>query len=124
MDFKIDTKDAFTTIVPQANELSAILAATMASKITEIRQSGSGNVIVDLSECSALDENTVDALVALHEASYAIDQSLVFTGLNAAMLAAFKKNEKDLLVNIAPTMIEAVDIISMEILERDLLSEE
>jgi hypothetical protein len=63
-------------------------------------------------------------MVHLHEESYSVDQSLVFTGLNAKLIKELKKDETDLLINVAPSMVEAIDIISMEVLERDLLSEE
>jgi len=60
----------------------------------------------------------------LHEACYNEDQSLVFTGIQPAVLGAMQQKEIDLAVNIAPTEVEAVDIISMEILERDLFNED
>jgi hypothetical protein len=62
--------------------------------------------------------------VALHEECYGMGQSLVFTGIRPEVMNTLKQHEANQLLNIAPTMIEAVDIVSMEILERDLLSEE
>jgi hypothetical protein len=60
----------------------------------------------------------------MHEDSYSNSRSLVFTGIQSEVMKAMKEEELDLSLNIAPKMIEAVDIISMEILERDLLGEE
>ena len=60
----------------------------------------------------------------MHEEFYGNEESLVFTGISGKILAALKQNETDLLINIAPSMIEAIDIVSMEILERDLFNEE
>ncbi len=124
MDFKIDTKDAFTTIMPLEKEISAKLTGGLRVKLEEMRQSGSNNFIIDLQQCEEIDANVVPELITLHEESYGLGQSLVFTELNDKIISALKKSESDLLLNIAPKMIEAIDIVSMELLERELLGEE
>ena len=100
------------------------MTGAIGEKCREMRQSGSKNFIIDLSECTEIEKTAIDGLIALHEESYGLDQSLVFTGINAKVIAGLKENETDLLINVAPKMEEAIDIVSMEILERDLLSEE
>ncbi len=124
MDFKIDTKDSFTTIMPLETEISAKMTGELVLKMEEMRQSGSKNFIIDFQQCLEIDENVLPDLIAMHEDSYGREQSLVFTGIKEKVLAILKKDESDLLLNIAPTIIEAIDIVSMEILERELLGEE
>lgn len=124
MEFKIDTKETFSTITPLNGTISAILTGAIGEKCGNLRQSGSKNFIVDLQHCTEIEENGGEALVAMHEEFYGNEESLVFTGVSGKVLASLKKNETDLLINIAPSMIEAVDIVSMEILERDLFNEE
>ena len=124
MKFKIDTKDTFSTIRPENGPIDAILTGELNEMCGNMRQSGSHNFIIDFQNCDAMEPGAVNELIAMHEESYAEEQSLVFTGINDAVMAELKKNEADLLLNIAPKMIEAIDIISMEILERDLLGEE
>jgi hypothetical protein len=60
----------------------------------------------------------------LHEKCYTNEQSLVFTGINEEVNKELKAAEVDEVINIAPTVVEAIDIVSMEILERDLFNEE
>jgi len=124
MRFKIDTKDTFAIIEPLEDKISANLAGELVKQWEEVRQSGSKNFIVDLQHCTGMDKDAIDVLVLLHEKCYSMDSSLVYTGINKTVMAILKKEEKDLLLNIAPRMDEAIDIISMEILERDLFSEE
>ena len=124
MEFKIDTKDTFTIITPVTDKINANLTGALRSKCEEMRQSGSNNFIIDLGECTKIEKSAIPELVILHEESYSADRSLVFTELNNNIMAVLKEDEADLLINIAPKMKEAVDIISMEILERDLFSEE
>ncbi len=124
MEFKIDTKDTFTVITPAAEAIDAKLADLLAKECALLRQKGSKNFIVDLQFAQTLNAEAIDMLADLNEDCYSSDESLVFTGITAPVMAVIKEHEADLLLNIAPKMIEAVDIVSMEILERDLLSEE
>lgn len=124
MEFKIDTKDSFSIIMPLASEISANLTGALRQKCVEMRQSGSKNYIIDFHQCNGIAPEAIPGLVALHEECYSNDQSIVYTGINATVMVGLKENETDLLINVAPKMEEAIDIISMEILERDLLNEE
>lgn len=124
MEFKIDTKDSFTIIMPLNGAIDAKMAVALREKVTEIRQSGSKNFIIDMQNCDNMDKTAVYGLMALHEECYGMGESLVYTGFNKQGIATLKEDESDLLINIAPTVKEAIDIISMEILERDLFSEE
>ncbi len=124
MKFKIDTKDTFTIIMPEEGQIDAKMTAALHEQCQEIRQSGSNNLIVDFQNCNEMDGTAVQGFVELHEESYSQDMSLVYTGISKQGINILKQDETDLLINIAPTMKEAIDIISMEILERDLFSEE
>ena len=124
MEFKIDTKDAFTIIMPTEGTISAKLTDALRQKVEEMRQSGSQNFIIDLQNCKSLESPAIQDLIAIHEESYSLDQSMVFTEVTDNVMTTLKKEEADLAINIAPRRQEAIDIVSMEILERDLLSEE
>jgi len=124
MDFKIDTRDTFSVITPVSEEITVKLTGELHANMEKMRQSGSQNFIVNLEECKTISPDAIDGLVTLHEECYSMETSLVFTGIAPAVMAALKENETDLLLNVAPKMIEAIDIISMEILERDLFNEE
>ena len=59
----------------------------------------------------------------MHERFYENGQSLVFTNLQADVKKTLQQVEDLHAINIAPTMIEAIDIVSMEKLERDFLND-
>lgn len=124
MEFKIDTKSTFSVITPIAANLDANLTGLLTEECQKLQQNGSNNFIVDLQHCIKAEQSAINELVKMHEGFYSAEQSLVFTGMNDAIITALKKDEMDLLLNIAPKMEEAIDIVSMEILERDLLKEE
>jgi anti-anti-sigma regulatory factor len=121
MEFKIDTNSNYIHISPLANSLDAKMTEAITQKLADWH---GNNLIIDLSNCTKADKEAFPALVHLHADCYSGGQSLVFTGVNDAVLQLMKETGTDQALNIAPTHIEAIDIISMEILERDLFNEE
>lgn len=124
MEFKIDTRDTYSVITPNAQTIDANLTGSLLEECQKLQESGSNNFIIDLQHCVKAEQSAINELVKMHEDFYSAENSLVFTGLNDVIITALKKDEMDLLLNIAPKMEEAIDIVSMEILERDLLKEE
>jgi hypothetical protein len=124
MEFKIEARDSFFIVTPNVVMLSAILADELIADIENHGQLGSSNLIIDLENTGGVEPVVIDRLVRWHEDWYANGRSLVFAQPGKEFLALARQTDKDLLLNIAPKMIEAIDIVSMEILERDLLGEE
>ena len=124
IQFKIDTKDTFSVIVPIFDKISANLTGAIGEKCREMRQSGSNNFIIDLENCKTIDKTCVSELIALQGASYDMDLSFVYTKANDGITKTIRDEDEDFIINLAPRMDEAIDIISMEILERDLFNEE
>ena len=124
MDFKIDTKSTYTNIKPPQAALDAIMTETIRQKWYELVDDGCQNLILDLSECLNATETGINGLLTLHEDSYNNNRSFVIAGLTGDAAREVKDSEYGDALNIAPTLAEAVDIINMEILERDLFNEE
>lgn len=122
MNFKIDTKTNYTVIEPLSNLLDAKMTAAIAEKWTELVKNNAPYLILDLKNCKTADEQIFPHLKTLHENFYENGQSLVFTNLHADIKNLFQQVDIHA-INIAPTMIEAIDIVSMEKLERDFLND-
>lgn len=124
MEFKIDTKTAYTLISPVSGMLDANLSAGLLLQCTELAEKGSQNFIINFEHATTADNKAFESLLSLHEQCYENGRSLVFTGITDEVLQQMKQTQVHLSLNIAPTLQEAVDIVSMEILERDLFNEE
>lgn len=123
MEFKIDTKPTYTVITPETGDLSVNLAEEIRQKVKEATETDSHNFVIDLTNIENMDMASGDHLLDLHNELYSNGRSLVFTSMNESIMNTMKKGQYHLSLNLAPTMIEAIDIISMEVLERDLLGE-
>ncbi|RYD52150.1 MAG: hypothetical protein EOP52_08220 [Sphingobacteriales bacterium] len=128
MKFKIDTTDLYTRILPADAPLSDSMAAQLVTICQKQQLTGSGNCIIDLSslpDSPAEDTEAVfKTLLQLHEAQYNAGHSLIFTGAGTQLLAQFKQAELHHILNLTPTLPEAIDMVNMEIMERDLFNED
>ncbi|MCB0698781.1 MAG: STAS domain-containing protein [Chitinophagales bacterium] len=124
MEFKYDTKPTYIVITPAGTHIDANMTASLRQNLQKTTGEGNDNYIIDLQNCSSADNSSLAQFVHMHNECYENGRSLVFTAVQDAVLQALKEGDIADEINIAPTMQEAVDIISMEILERDLLSEE
>ncbi len=124
MEFKIDTRETYVVITPLQTHLSVNMAAMLEERAAQLAETGPANVLADLSNCQSADAAAFEHLAMWHEKAYAEGHSLVFTGLQAPVLQEAREAQLDGAINIAPTPIEGIDIISMEIIERELFDEE
>jgi len=123
MEFKIDTKTNYTVITPESADLSVNLAEVIRQKVDEATESDSHNFVIDLRHVSHMDMSSGNVLLDMHHSLYNKGCSLVFTALEDTVMQTMKKGQYHLSLNLTPTLNEAIDIISMEVLERDLLGE-
>lgn len=124
MQFKFDTKSNHIVVIPQSIKLDANLTVALGAELDRMIAEGRKNHIIDMEHCCEADITALTELADLQVNCYSKESSLVFTGLHPDIYRAMKEHDLAEMLNIAPTMEEAVDIVSMEILERDLLGEE
>ncbi|MBS1588053.1 MAG: hypothetical protein JST52_00420 [Bacteroidetes bacterium] len=124
MEFKIDTKPNFILWKPLYDTLDEKLTATLRDKWKEMAENNYHNLVLDFQLCLTSEEKAIEELIEFHKAVYSSKHSLVCIDLQSSLLKNIKIAGAELILNIAPTQQEAVDIISMEILERELFDEE
>lgn len=123
MIFKIDAKEQFTVIKPETVLLNSFLAAQLAEECQKLTENGSLNFIIDLENATAIDPDFLEAILEISATYYEQEQSFVIVHPPAVFIQLLKDEDAIDSLNYAPTMIEAIDIVSMEILERDLFRE-
>jgi anti-anti-sigma factor len=124
MKVKTDTKEKFHVITVQEPAMSADMAAKLSDLLLVYLQNDVKNVILNLKELQSLDEIAAEKLVKLQQNFYEKNSSFV--------VCEIQKPVEDFLDNVnlleimstTPTQSEAMDIVQMEEIERDLLNEE
>lgn len=124
MQFKIDTKQTYHTISTENDILNANLADAAKELLLQYKNDEIKNFIFDFNTIKQIEGNVGEILISLHEMVYnEFTGSLVFTNLQEDVWKKLKQDQIHLSINITPTMIEAIDIVNMEVLERDLFNE-
>lgn len=123
MEFKIDAKTNYTLIQPEIGRLSVIMAEQLCQEVDVLLKQNCLNFIIDLKGQLDIVVEAGSVLLELHHQLYKAGHSMVFTNLQENVLQSMKKEQLHLSLNISPTLIEAIDIIRMEMVERDILNE-
>lgn len=125
MTLKFDTKETYLLISPEETVLDANMTAKLMQGIRGNDHNGMNNFLVDLTNCQRYEIDANELLLELNDWVYnELHGSIVFTNLSNEVFNRIKQERLHLSLNITPTMVEAVDIINMEVLERDILGEE
>ncbi|MEC5142503.1 STAS domain-containing protein [Chitinophaga sp. 212800010-3] len=120
MKFKIDTKEKIVVFCPDISRLDANLSEDFISTVTTLPGLSGRNLILDMALVQEIDEKGVEAILTVYRCMYDNKFSCAITGVNNTLTAALKAAGDDQL-NLAPTMAEAIDLVMMEELERELL---
>lgn len=117
MNYTVDARDAFSIyMIPALDSANALQSALLAAK--EAQQS----CILNLKDCTDIDLPLAHSLLTFHQHQYENDLSFAMALAAESVSQVIKQADEDRQLNVVPTLDEAIDIISMEGLERELLS--
>jgi hypothetical protein len=122
MKYKIDTRESFDIITPIYAQFDSKMADQLNELVDDCRENGR-SLLIDFAHIETMSDENVKLLETLHNEMYNDNLSFVLCHLHVACKKTIAENELEHLLNMAPTMVEAIDIISMEGLERELLGE-
>ena len=123
MNFKIDTREKFTMITPDSDFSSDNLTAEF-KELVQLRMQHKTNLVINLKNVAKVNEQIIEEIAALQQRFYEQNISFVICEIQPAVQALIEKLELDDLINVTPTETEAWDIVQMEEIERELLSDD
>ncbi len=123
MEFKIDTKEKILVAQPQITGLDANLSARFTKEVSELPGLEGRNLILDMTLVEKADDIGIKAILTVYHQQYDSGMSCAMTGLNSTLTNSIKAADETV-YNLAPTMLEAIDLVMMEDLERELMQDE
>ncbi|HRH48788.1 MAG TPA: STAS domain-containing protein [Panacibacter sp.] len=123
MNFKIDTKEKFTTITPMQIVLSDNLTAELDRLANDCLQSDIKNVILNLQHVESIDEPAAEKLATLQQTFYENSASFVICQVNQPVEVQLDQFQLLETMNLTPSESEAWDIVQMEEIERELMDD-
>jgi anti-anti-sigma regulatory factor len=123
MMVKLDTKEKFHVITILETSLTANMTEELEQTFNSCVQNGVKNVIINLAEVAAIDLDTAIKLCSMQQNSYENNHSLVFCCLQTNVEKWLDEHEVLEVMNVTPTESEAMDIIQMEEIEREMFKD-
>ena len=123
MNFKIDTREKFTVITPLSDFLSDNLTAELIALANGYEQNKI-NLVINFKNVAYINEQVIEQIAALQNQFYNNKLSFVVCEIQQPVKTILEKLELDDVLNTAPTETESWDIVQMEEIERELLSDE
>jgi anti-anti-sigma factor len=123
MNFKVDTKEKFTTITVIETNIYANVAESFTELCVGYLSKHVKNIILDLKNVTNVDEESANNIAKIQQQFYEVHASFVICNISDPVEAIFEKLELLEFMNITPTESEAWDIVQMEEIERELLDD-
>lgn len=124
MAFKIDTREKFHVIKPDETNLSANMTAELEQHLAILLNTPVKNVILNVTGVVAMDINFAEFLVKKQQWYYEQQFSFVICCLEVVLEDWLDAEGLLEMMNVTPTESEAWDIVQMEEIEREFMSEE
>lgn len=124
MKVKIDTKERFHAITLPGPSLSATMTEELGTCLLPYLQNDVKNIVLILKDIQSMDKAAAEKLVFIQQSYYENSASFVICELQKPVEEFLDQNELLELMNVTPTESEAWDIVQMEDIERELMSED
>ncbi len=122
MKYTIDKKEKYTTIKLDEAKLDTHLAPQLKSEFVTLHAEGVKNIILDLSDVKYTDSSGLSALLVGNRTIQQNGGIFILSCLSDHVMKLIKISQLDGVLNIMPTVEEAVDSVLMTEIENDLKS--
>jgi len=124
MKFSIDKKELFVVFRLQEPKLNTLNTPDVKTELVLLSNEGFTSMIMDLSEVEFVDSSGLSALLVANRLCNDANGTMVLTGLHPNVTKLLKISQLDSVLNVLPTVQEAMDFVKMEELTRQITEEE
>ena len=122
MKLKIDTKEKFNVLTLEESNISANMTEDI-EKISDYASLKISHVVLNMKFVNEIADEAAEKLSLIQQKFYEKNKSMVICELKPAVEVVFEKLNLTDVMNITATESEAWDIVQMEEIERELLSD-
>ncbi|MEY5069272.1 MAG: hypothetical protein RLZ47_1134 [Bacteroidota bacterium] len=123
MKFTIDKHDKYVIFRLDEPKLNSLISPKLKSELILINTEGQRNIVLDLSEVKYSDSSGLGSLLVGHRICKSADGIFILTNLNETILKLIHISQLEEVLNIVPSNDEAIDLIFMEEIEKELKNE-
>ena len=123
MNVKIDTKEKFTVIKPEVSIIPAIMTEDLGEMLLAYLKQPVPHIVLNLSCVELIESVALEKIAAVQQEFYEQNCSFIVCGMVENIEKAFDDIDLLEVMNVTPTESEAWDIVQMEEIERELMSD-
>jgi len=123
MKFTVDKHEKYVLIKLNESKLNSLISPQLKSELILINTEGQRNIILDLSAVKYSDSSGLSSLLVGHLICKNSEGSFIITGINENISRLITISQLETVLTIVPSVEEAIDLIFMEEIERELKKE-
>ncbi|NOT76659.1 MAG: STAS domain-containing protein [Cyclobacteriaceae bacterium] len=120
MKYTIDKQEKYSLLALHEEKLDSSVAPSLKSELITLHAEGIRNIILDLSEIKYTDSSGLSALLVGNRILQEDGGVFILARLSEHTLKLIKISQLDSVLNIVPTIEEAVDAVFMHEIEKDM----
>lgn len=120
MNFTVDKQEKHVVVKANVEKLDSQSAPDLKSELVMLVKTGHRNIAIDLADVRYCDSSGLSALLTGNRLCKEAQGILVISAVQPSVQKLISISQLDSIFNIVPTTAEAVDLIMMEEIERDL----
>ncbi|MCJ8164616.1 STAS domain-containing protein [Pontibacter sp. E15-1] len=124
MKYTIDKKENYTIITIDEKKLDTSIAPDLKSEFVKLNAEGITNLILDLNNVKYTDSSGLSSILIANRLCNSSSGLLILTGLQDHVMKLITISKLDSVLNILPTVEEAIDRVFLHEIEQDLTNKE
>ena len=124
MKYTLEKTEKYTLVQLHEDKLNSIVAPELESELVKLNAEGIKNIIIDIKEVRYVDSSGLSSILVGNRICENEQGLFVLTGINEHVMKLIKISQLDTILTILPTIEESVDAVFMNVLEKNLRSED
>ena len=121
MNYTTEKQEKYIVLKLNNDKLNDLIASQLKEHLSELHEEGVRNIILDLSAVSYCDSSGLSAILIGSKLCKKAKGSFVICGLKVNVQRVITISQLDKILLICPSVSEAIDLVYMEEIERELL---
>ncbi|MGI4749883.1 MAG: STAS domain-containing protein [Janthinobacterium lividum] len=123
MKFTVDKHEKYVLIKLNESKLNSLISPQLKSELILMNTDGQRNIILDLSMVKFADSSGLSSLLVGHRICKNAEGVFILTGLNDSVARLVSISQLESVLSIVGTTEEAIDLVFMEEIEKELKKE-
>ena len=122
MDYTTEKHEKYIVLKLKDDKLNDLISSQLKKRFTELHEEGARNIILDLSQVNYCDSSGLSAILMGNKLCEIASGTFVICSLNVNVQRVITISQLDKVLMICPSTAEAIDLVFMEEIERELLN--